>query len=66
MDVEWEHRHEKVFVFETRFTAEPRLRVDNREIVGAEFVDPVLLLTRSDLPPYIRAYLEERLLLQSR
>jgi 8-oxo-dGTP pyrophosphatase MutT (NUDIX family) len=61
MKVEWEHRHEHVFVFETYFEALPELRVDNREIVAAEFMDPWSLVQRNDLPPYMISYLKKRL-----
>jgi hypothetical protein len=37
--------------------AEPVLRIDNREIVAARFVEPWALLAEAALPPFIRAYL---------
>lgn len=39
--------------------AEPVLRIDNREVVAARFVEPRALLAAHDLPPFIRAYLGE-------
>jgi 8-oxo-dGTP pyrophosphatase MutT (NUDIX family) len=61
MDIEWEYRHEKVSIFEVEFCTPPSLIIDNREIVRAEFVDPRSLLLRSDLPPYMRSYLGDRI-----
>ncbi len=57
MAVEWDYRREHVRVFELRLRAEPVLRIDNREIVAARFVDPQALLAEPVLPPFIRAYL---------
>jgi 8-oxo-dGTP pyrophosphatase MutT (NUDIX family) len=57
MNLVWEHRHEEVTIFETHFEKPPRLRVDNREIVATEFVEPDALLMRHDLPPYMQVYL---------
>ena len=57
--VEWEFRHDHVRIFELHLQAEPQLRIDNREIVGAHFVPPDVLLARADLPPHLRAYLVE-------
>ncbi len=57
MVVEWDFRREHVRVFELRLRAEPVLRIDNREIVAARFVDPQALLAEPVLPPFIRAYL---------
>lgn len=59
MDVQWEYRHEHVSVFETFFESAPRLHIDRREIVAAEFVDPLPLASRADLPPYMHAYLAD-------
>ena len=60
MVVDWDLRRERVRVFELRLEAEPVLRIDNREIVAARFVDPQALLAERDLPPFIRAHLAER------
>ncbi len=60
MAVEWDYRQERVSIFEVHLRAEPELRIDNREVLGARFVDPQALLAERDLPPYIRAYLEAR------
>jgi len=60
MVVDWDFRRDRVRVFELHLRAEPALRIDNREIVAARFVDPRALLAEDVLPPYIRAYLRER------
>ena len=57
MVVDWDDRREHLRVFELRLRAEPVLRIDNREIVAARFVDPQALLAEHVLPPFIRAYL---------
>ena len=59
MAVDWDFRRERVRVFELRLPAEPVLRIDNREIVAARFVEPQALLAEAVLPPFIRAYLGE-------
>ena len=59
MVVDWDHRRDRVRVFELHLRAEPVIRIDNREIVAARFVDPCVLLAADDLPPFIRAYLGE-------
>jgi ADP-ribose pyrophosphatase YjhB (NUDIX family) len=59
MVVDWDFRRERVRVFELRLRAEPVLRIDNREIVAARFVEPRALLAEPVLPPFIRAYLGE-------
>ena len=51
-------RRDHVRIFELRLKPEPRIRIDSREIVGAEFADRQTLLRRGDLPPFIRAYLD--------
>ena len=60
MAVDWDFRRERVRVFELRLEAEPVLRIYNREIVAARFVDPQALLAENILPPFIRAHLGER------
>ena len=57
MAVDWDFRRERVRVFEFRLRGEPVLRIDNREIVGARFVEPRALLAEEGLPPFIRAHL---------
>ena len=59
MVVDWDFRRERVRVFELRLRAEPVLRIDNREIVAARFVEPRALLAEAVLPPFIRAHLGE-------
>lgn len=60
MAVDWDFRRDRVRVFELRLDEEPVLRVDNREVVAARFVDPRALLRDPVLPPFIRAYLNEK------
>ena len=60
MVVDWDFRRDRVRVFELRLRAEPMLRIDNREVVAARFVDPQALLASGGLPPFIHAYLGER------
>ena len=57
--VDWDFRRDRVRVFELRLREEPVLRLDNREIVAARFVDPRALVAEEVLPPFIRAYLDE-------
>jgi 8-oxo-dGTP pyrophosphatase MutT (NUDIX family) len=57
MVVDWDYRREHVRVFELRLHEEPVLRIDNREIVAARFVEPRALLAEAVLPPFIRAHL---------
>ena len=57
MVVDWDFRREHVRVFELRLHAEPALRIDNREIVAARFVEPWALLAEAALPPFNRAHL---------
>ena len=59
MAVDWDFRREHVRVFELRLHEEPVLRIDNRRIVAARFVEPRVLLAEAVLPPFIRAYLGE-------
>ncbi len=55
--VDWGFRRGRVRVFEVRPRMEPVLRIDNREVVAARFVQPRALLAELVLPPFIRAYL---------
>ncbi len=57
MVVDWDFRRERVRVFELRLRAEPVLRIDNRKIVAARFVEPQALLAGPVLPPFVRAHL---------
>ncbi len=57
MEVDWDYRRDRVRVFELRLRAKPVLRLDNREIVAARFMDPQALLAEDILPPFIRAHL---------
>ena len=55
--MDWDFRREHVRVFELRLQNEPVLRIDNREIVAARFVEPRALLAERILAPFIRAHL---------
>jgi 8-oxo-dGTP diphosphatase len=57
---EWDFRRDHVRIFELHLSAEPRLRIDGREIVAARFVEPESLLAVKGMPPFIRAYLASR------
>lgn len=57
MVVDWDFRRDRVRIFELRLEAEPAIRIDNREIVAARFVEPRELLAARNLPPFIRAHL---------
>jgi 8-oxo-dGTP diphosphatase len=58
MIVDWDFRLDHVRVFEMHLQAEPLLRIDNREVVDAYFVDPRVLLAERWVSPVIRTYLE--------
>ncbi len=59
MVVDWDFRRDHVRIFELHLRTGPVLRIDNREIVAARFVEPRALLAEGGLPPFIRAYLGE-------
>jgi 8-oxo-dGTP diphosphatase len=59
MTVDWDFRRERVRVFELHLRSAPDVRIDNREIVAARFVDPQALLAEDVLPPFIRAHLAD-------
>jgi 8-oxo-dGTP diphosphatase len=59
MVVEWDFRRDHVRIFELRLPTAPDLRIDNREIVAAHWMTPEALLATGNLPPFVRAYLEE-------
>lgn len=54
---DWDHRRDRVRIFELHLPREPAIRVDNREIVAAAFMRPEALAAERVLPPFIRAYL---------
>ena len=58
---QWEFRRDHVRVFELRLNETPALRLDNREVVAAQFMEPAAVLALPVIPPFIRAYLEKRL-----
>lgn len=55
-----DHRRDHVSLFEHHLGAPPALRLDNREIVAADFVAPEEALA-GPLPPFLRPYLEAAL-----
>jgi 8-oxo-dGTP pyrophosphatase MutT (NUDIX family) len=55
----WEYRRDRVRIFELTLPAAPHLRLDRREVVGAEFMTPAAALA-ADIAPFIRGYLEGR------
>jgi 8-oxo-dGTP diphosphatase len=55
----WEHRHDRVTIFETVATTAPVLRVDRREIVAAVFRDS-REVDATALSPHLARYLEQR------
>ena len=57
MVADWDFRRDRVRVFESHLRAEPVIRIDNREVVAARFVEPRALLTEEGLPPFIHTYL---------
>ena len=59
MVVDWDFCRDHVRVFALHLRTEPRLRLDNREIVAARIVEPRALLKEAGLSPVIRAYLED-------
>jgi 8-oxo-dGTP pyrophosphatase MutT (NUDIX family) len=59
IEVDWEHRRDHVHIFELTLPALPDLRIDHREIIAADFVSPLDLLQRTDIPPYIAIYLRD-------
>jgi hypothetical protein len=60
MVLDWDFRRDHVRIFEMGLNAEPELRIDHREIVAAQFVDPAALLADPEISPVIRAYLQYR------
>ena len=60
MVVDWDFGRAHLGIFEVHQRAEPDLRIDNRKVVAARFVEPQALLAERGVPPFIRAYLGER------
>ncbi len=55
----WEYRRDRVRIFELVLAVAPHLRLDRREVVGAEFMTREAALA-ADIAPFIRGYLEMR------
>lgn len=58
---QWEFRRDHVRIFELRLNEAPALRLDNREVVAAQFMEPAAVLALPVVAPFVRAYLEGRL-----
>jgi 8-oxo-dGTP diphosphatase len=58
-EIFWEHRYDHVTVFETIAQERPALRVDNREILAAEFRLPQTI-DAARISPYVARYLADR------
>ncbi|HJS84678.1 MAG TPA: NUDIX hydrolase, partial [Acetobacteraceae bacterium] len=52
----WDYRRDHVRIFELRLEAEPALRIDNREIIGARFV-PAGACREARVNPFVAEYL---------
>jgi 8-oxo-dGTP diphosphatase len=60
---DWEGKHDHVEIFELDASEPPRVKVDNREVVAAEFFTPDVALTLNLFPPIrdaIRHHLARR------
>ena len=51
---DWEGRRDHVVIFDLFLDEAPRVKVDNREVVAAEFVTPEQALERRLFPPLRR------------
>lgn len=51
---DWEGRRDHVVIFDLFLDQAPQVRVDNREVVAAEFVTPAQALERELFPPLRR------------
>jgi 8-oxo-dGTP diphosphatase len=56
---DWEGRRDHVAIFELVVPERPHVKVDNREVVAAEFVSPEEALRRDLFPP-LRRLIEQR------
>ncbi len=57
VEVSYEHKRDRVFLFELEVDEEPELRPDRREVVGASFETPEAL-SRMRLSPIVRRLCE--------
>lgn len=57
---DWEGRRDHVVIFDLELDEPPEVRVDNREVVAAEFVPATNALDRNLFPP-LRRHIERRL-----
>jgi 8-oxo-dGTP pyrophosphatase MutT (NUDIX family) len=56
----WEGKQERLEIYELNLVAEPRVQVDNREVVAAAFYKPADAL-RLPLFPLLRKHIEQKL-----
>jgi 8-oxo-dGTP diphosphatase len=57
MVIDWEFCSDHVRLFELHLSVEPSLKIDNREIVAAQYSAPAALLADPTISPVIRTYL---------
>ena len=55
----WDRRRDRCAIFETVLTDRPAVRIDNREVVWADFL-PAAEALAANPTPHVRAYLERR------
>ncbi len=58
---EWEGKRERLEIFQLDLDVEPKIKVDNREVVAAAFYDPTEAL-KLELFPLLRRHIEHNLL----
>ena len=56
----FEHRQDTLDIYELEMAAEPKVQVDNREVVRAEFLMPAEALSMQ-IVPHLDEYLSERI-----
>jgi 8-oxo-dGTP pyrophosphatase MutT (NUDIX family) len=59
MLIDWDFCRDHVRVFELHLRDEPRFRIDNREVVAVQFIEPQALLAKPGLSPVMHAYLAD-------
>jgi len=59
VEIQWEHRHDHVTIFEMTAAERPQPRPDNREIVAAAFRHPASIAA-SEVNPHVSRYLASR------
>jgi 8-oxo-dGTP pyrophosphatase MutT (NUDIX family) len=56
----WEHKREHLEIFELELEQEPKIKVDNREVVGADYYAPAQALG-FELFPLLRKHIEQKM-----